>query len=128
MVDSNKESVPHFEIYVSFDTFEEELTDETVKKIDCLYKEEYLGVKLNNYLDSHNPYIANNDRVTFSVKAAEAQLKQSAEAEKKTNAPIPPPPPLQNAIRIGGRKNKHSTVKRRHKNKRKKNAYTRRKP
>jgi hypothetical protein len=141
MIDSNKESVPHFEIYVLFDTFEEELTDETVKKIDCLYKEEYLGVKLENYLDSHNPYIANNDRVTFSIKAAEAKLKQATEADNKTN--VPP-------VRAGGRKNKHNTVKllrltstelssspttsstarskRRHKNKRSKPAYTRRNP
>jgi hypothetical protein len=83
VVETDKASVPHIEIYVLMDTIKGKMTDEMVNQVDCLYKSMLIGSKTENLFSSQNKYLAKNNIIDFSIKDIEAKMNNNVVSNKK---------------------------------------------
>jgi hypothetical protein len=94
---------PRLEIYVQLDCIEGELTDDNISKINCIYKSEYLGNRLNDLLYPQKTdweldkkrlfFNINDEKVQKEIKEKEAVLPKPPNKKdkgEKDEAALPP--------------------------------------
>ena len=99
---SASENEPKYEIYIEMNVIAGELNNNNTKLVDCLYKGESLGDKLEYLLNKTlaNPWDINSMRLFFDITQGDAK-QEILNTEKKTdvsnqNQVKPPPEPAKN--------------------------------